>query len=150
MLFSFLRLYLCPSPNSGVSGSLARLCLFWWCHGGKFGCSLNSVTSVTSMNLSLCFVCSNALCLFQSRNRMFSLVRALYGHHMNLVKDATFIMDSMNLQFLHTFHYSPSSSPVGVINAMSRRSLPTFNFTFLRYLVPLLSSLCFPLVFVLN
>jgi hypothetical protein len=34
---------------------------------------------------------------------------------MKLVKDTTFIMDSMNLRFLHTFHYSPSLSPVDVV-----------------------------------
>jgi hypothetical protein len=69
---------------------------------------------------------------------------------MKLVEDTTFIMDSMNLWFLRTFHYSPSPSPVGAINAASRRSFPTFNSTCLRHFVLLLSSLLFPLVSILT
>jgi hypothetical protein len=66
---------------------------------------------------------------------------------MNLVEDATFIIDSMNLRFLCTLHYSPSSSPVGVVNAASRRSFTEFNPTSLRHLVLFLSSLPFSACF---
>jgi hypothetical protein len=63
------------------------------------------VVSVIFVNFTLCFVHSNALCLFQSCNRLFfSRVRALYGHCMKLFEDANFIINSMNVWFLCTFH----------------------------------------------
>jgi hypothetical protein len=62
---------------------------------------------------------------------------------MNLVEDATFIIDSMNLFFLCTLHYSPSSSLVGEVNAASCRSFTKFKPTFLSHLVLFLSSLPF-------
>jgi hypothetical protein len=62
---------------------------------------------------------------------------------MNLVEDATFIMDSMNLRFLCTLNYSPLSSPVGAVNVASRQSFTEFKSTCLHHLVLFLSSLTF-------
>jgi hypothetical protein len=55
-------------------------------------------------------------------------------------------MDSMNLWFLLTFHYFPFLSPVGMINAASHRSFPTFNSTRLHRFVLIFPFLLFPLV----
>jgi hypothetical protein len=99
---------------------------------------------------SVCRKLYRSLSLLLSQKYFFSHVPALYGHRMKLFEDATFIMDSMNLWFLCTFHYSPSPSPVGTINAMSRWSFLTVKSIYLRHLVLLLSSLLFPLVSILN